>query len=125
MNDSSQWQDLAKNMLEMLKSTSQFVLDQAPDVIQQLILYERVKHAVEVALIVAGVWLAVLAAKQLATECKKSIVDQRELIMAGLAISLIGGAVTIPLLFIEAIDGMKWWLAPKIALVEYLGHIVK
>jgi len=97
----------------------EFTIEQAPDVIQQLILFNRIEYSMYIAMnIVFGIILCIIAKK----------VIKSDLIEEGLFFTWLGliicGAVSIGLFCDNVEPFLKVWIAPKIWLLEYGANLL-
>ncbi len=114
--------DLAKELLTMLKSTKEFVIEQAPDVVQQLIAYSTVESSiclfVSLVIVVVGASLIRSGLKSL----KKDKYD--DFAMICVVAGSISGVVGLTAITINSMALAKVLVAPKIFLIEYLSRLV-
>lgn len=118
--------------LEAAEKTGQFVVEQAPDVVQQLVLYYTVLHWASVALslfiLVGGMTLSVRSFKSAFARAEKDEykdADHFGEFWLGLFAG-ISSAVTFFALFIGNIsDALKITLAPKVWLIEYAANLIR
>lgn len=119
--------------LRAAETTGTFVVEQAPDVIQQLLLFNTVKFGVVAAASACGSIIAGITARKLyaaarrraekSTEYYASLDGFREFWTSTLLV-----AASVSLGVTAAVDGlnfMKITLAPKVWLLEYAASLVK
>ena len=124
--NASQQEEAWKFLLESLRETKTFVLEQAPDVLQQLITWKRVEYLVGFAL--ATVLTAVLlraawVAGKRACRSDPHRFDEGQTCLAIFATS--GSAVTVAWAIGCGYYGLMVWCAPKVFLLLYLASLVK
>ena len=111
---------LAKKMLEILSGTEEFIVEQAPDVVRQLLTFKAVEHLLlaifTAALVVAMCWTYSMISKGLGGE----FIDYA---IVGCMFAIVG-CIVIPALVINVIGLIKVLVAPKFYLLEYFGKIV-
>lgn len=127
----AQAERLLKLITDSLEQGKDFVLEQAPDVVQQLIMLKRIEYSVYAVL--AGLLLAAAVTFILWSipHVKKEYENfacSEWLPVWALSSMLSGGLVL--LATISLVDGvlpvlLKVWLAPKVFLLEYLASIIK
>jgi hypothetical protein len=126
--DPAQAERLLKLITDSLEQGKDFVLEQAPDVVQQLILLKRIEYSVYV--LVAVPFLAVTAAFVLRSlpRIKEEFNDMSSPPLRSFA-SAVLGVIAFPttiMLFENILPVLlKVWFAPKVYLLEYLASIVK
>lgn len=114
--------DFAKELLATLKSTKEFVIEQAPDVVQQLIAYNIAEASLYLALgaafMVSGFIFYIKGAK---AHSKSANADDfmPQYLTAG-TLGFVGGCMAVG----TSLDLAKLILAPKIFLIEYLTRLV-
>lgn len=122
--------DLAKNLLDMLMGTRDFVLEQAPDVARQLVAFQTAKAAIW-----AGLWtlislLVIYPIVRIGKSVIKEVGDPKSHDSGAiLVVYLIGIAISLGLPGSAALsyweDFAKVVLAPKVFLIEYLSALIK
>lgn len=121
--------DLAKELLATLQGAKSFAIEQAPDVVRQLLVW---KYAVAVAQTVSCAMLISLIlawsikwAPALIERQKDKYFDTDIVWMPTIIVGGTGGVI----LLIGVIHGAAAWLqlhfAPKVYLIEYLSRLVK
>lgn len=110
--------DLLQEILETLKSTKGFVLEQAPDIVQQFYKWKVAEHIfyVILALIISGVMIS-LACKY--WECVTK--DDN----AGPVVAGIVGLVAMGVALGNVFNLIQIYVAPKIYLIEYITELLK
>ena len=115
--------EVLRNLIDAAASTGDFLKEQIPDVIQQLLTYNLVYS-----LVMLGVWAFLLTVGNYALyRLGKWMVETRN--EEGLILPIFGGifnsAFGVFCLFDNANTALKIWLAPKIYLLEYASNLVK
>lgn len=112
---------LINKVVSGIDQTTQFLSDQIPDVIHQLLLYTLVKDAIVLGIAVTFVLASTLGAWWAFSNRRQ---DSVERFFAGM-IWVIGNAISVAVLIAFGIDLLKVWLAPKIWLIEYAASLAK
>lgn len=114
--------ELATKLLEMLTGAQDFVLTQAPDVIQQLLVYSFWKAIVGVvigaALLGAATWAA--SGIRAAYEKGKNECDPSPAFLGRVALVIFGGVAGSMTFLNAGHSALFVALAPKLFLIEYL-----
>lgn len=116
-----------RGLLDTFKDSKDFVLEQAPDVVQQLILYKTVYHG---SVVLGGMLLMLLGAYllyrgiKLGQESKWSDEMATPVIIQAL-FGFVGGLTGIIAFSNNIQIFMKVWLAPKVYLLEYISSLIK
>jgi hypothetical protein len=108
-------------MTELLQSAKDFTLEQAPDVLRQLVAYERAITIFYVASCLLGAIALAFGTKQLLRHGD----DLGDAAGAALLFLLVGELVVVIMFFHNVSDFLKVWVAPKVFLIEYFAHLVK
>lgn len=112
--------------INAVKTTGNFVVEQAPDLIRQLLLYNTVMLSAWVLLgIVVLIATGLIVRKAWKFEKTLSYPDQGAGIAVGVVTFLVGGVVGCSLVFGHISELIKIVLAPKIWLLEYAASLVK
>lgn len=121
--------------VEGVDASVEFLQQEIPDVIYQLILWYGVKSATTALLIILlltvvhyGIYRGVKLASSLYAEHHKKDAYSITVVMAG-----VGTLIAYPLLWIETLSplynnlmtALQIWVAPKIWLLEYAGSFIK
>lgn len=116
--------ELIKQLIEIIKSTNNFVLSQAPDVARQIVTMGRIIEPVEFLFGLVLIFGSVYAFKYTDTQVKNNEWDEIAWVPFGIGClcALIGGLITTTCQFECTI---KAWFAPKLYLLEYLSHLVR
>lgn len=121
--DPIQAEKLLKLLTDSIEQGKDFVLEQAPDVVQQLLLYKRIEYtfyAVLFTLIMAVV--IYVAVKGFNVCMSKTDTDSLSIILAICGISTI---IIVPILCGLIPRLIMVYVTPKVFLLEYLTNIVK
>lgn len=123
--------DLAENLLSTVNKTSQFVVDQAPDVIQQIISWEFWSSLTGAVIsgLLGGLLLIQFrrfwAWANPKDESKMSM-DRYDARFFGSAFGFLPAAVLLIFIFLfEFLDVVKVSVAPKLFLIEFLSNLVR
>ena len=115
--------EVLRNLIDAAASTGDFLKEQIPDVIQQLLTYNLVYS-----LVMLGVWAFLLTVGNYALyRLEKWMVNtgNEELLLIPLVVGTINTFVSITNFTSNANIALKIWLAPKIYLLEYASNLVK
>lgn len=107
--------------LEMATKSGNFIIDQAPDLIQQLIFYKTVENAIQLLIYIIVMYF-------LGKMIYKDHIKEDEYIDRDPIIQIFGGAVFIFFsisAWFSISDLIKLIFAPKIYLIEYISHLIK
>lgn len=107
--------------MEVAEKTGDFVTEQAPDVVQQLLVW-KLASAVLVAAV--SLLLFALLARLAYRATKWDDVDLDFQSMA-VAFSLVGAAMCGSVGAHSAMTALQIWLAPKVYLIEYTANLIK
>ena len=118
---------ILKLFADSLEQGKSFTLDQAPEVVQQLILWKRVEYGVTVVVLLLFAfigWRLAITCSRLANEAKKEKYERSDWrggqIMAAVStFFLCGFAITI------GVQSLQVWLAPKIYVLEYATNLLR
>ncbi len=120
-------------LIESMEQSKTFVLDQAPDVVQQLVIWKRTEYTVAVCLcIMAIVTLSCLFRWNLTNIIRVYKVDQvddedHEPEMVARVGGQVAAAIAILMAFIVMCQyipcTLQVWLAPKVFILEYLARL--
>ncbi len=118
-----------KMLLESIQSGKEFLLTQAPDVIQQLVTWKRVELSLYV---IIGV-LCLLSVRRLFKNFVMSVKSLEDSDTGINVAKMIGNLFVIVgvlllgfiLTLVNVSDCLKVWFAPKIYLIEYLSSLLK
>lgn len=115
-------------MLDVLKSAKDFTLEQAPDIMRQVVAFETARSAIWLGLwltmptAVAVLWIWVVRSDK--TRDAKLLDDED--FWAPLALVSFGAvAVSTIGIIVKSIDLAKVLVAPKVYLLEYFAELVK
>ena len=125
--------EIAEKLLEMLQTAGEikeFTLTQAPDIIQQILLWHTIESTLALMLGLVFILIAVFCIVKFPSFLKKSESTMESNIYDAYTVcsGIIGVCAIIagPILFLENILIMiKILVTPKIFLLEYLSEIVK
>lgn len=107
------------SMLELLKTTKDFVVSQAPDVVREILVYSLWNSLLWASLNLIGVIIAIYFYKKVS---KAKCTDDRSL--GGFISAVIG--IVFFMGFVSNLNYVaKIKLAPKLFLIEYLSELVK
>lgn len=107
--------------LEVAEKTGDFVTDQAPDVVHQLLVWKLASSV-----LVAAVLLFVAAIfARLVYRATKWKDDDRDAQAACVVAGTVGAALCGAAGVSAAITALQIWLAPKVYLIEYAASLVK
>jgi len=108
-------------LIETITTTTDFVLAQAPDVIQQLVAYSTMKYSIWLGLFCVA-WVVYIAGvtRCYKTEAAKENGDQEPTVWIGLIFGCILGFATAGVLM----PLLKITIAPKVWLIEYAARLV-
>ena len=125
-------EELQQALVQVINSAvnaKEFILQQTPEVIQQLLLWHGVSGFLM--FIFGVVWCAatLIVAKRISVKVGESIFDDTDDAFLSLCVYALGGIV----LFVVALPGLcsinfEWlqiWLAPKVWLIEYASNLIK
>lgn len=113
--------NLIATMTEYLKGSVEFVKEQAPDVIQQLLAWKMAELWVLLILFATFTIVSPIAVRY----CwKRADCYDNEGWIVGAVISAIGELFSIPLFIMSLLDLLKLYIAPKVFLLEYLAKLV-
>lgn len=117
-------EQLAKTLskgLELAEKSGNFILDQAPDLIQQLLIYKTIDYSITI--LISSLVLYFLG-KAIYRDYKKGEdFEDRDLIL-----QIFGGFVFIFLaigVYFSLSQLIQIIFAPKIYLIEYISHLIK
>lgn len=115
--------ELLKILTESIQQGKDLASSQAPELFQQLVQYQIVTGCYR-ALI--GLLLCVpayfLGRRALQAYRKSNDVDDA---IGWFASTLMTAGVALPMFFVNVHTTLYWWLAPKVATIEYLASLVK
>ena len=118
--------DALSSVIETVRATGNFVIEQAPDVIRQLILYNTINLAMWVVLgLVVLLATYVVVKKFLKLEKTLNKYDSGGALAAAVLSGAIGSVTGIGLIMSNISDLIKIIVAPKIWLLEYAASLVK
>jgi len=110
---------IAQKVIAWMEGTENFTSDQAPDVVNQLILYARINHTLWIFLSIVIVFVCYKTYMHCAKKTQNVRVDQETLYFSAMIISVIFGII----FFINAcssIDSsLQVWFMPKVYVLEY------
>lgn len=120
--------ELATELLKIVKNTKDFVVEQAPDVVRQLVQWKIYENTL--CILFAGGFIAMcvwaLLKLKAKVEAKDSRYDWNDPECGMPAIMLIIGGLTLTVWLCDsAFELVKVGFAPKIFLLEYLAKLVK
>lgn len=113
--------DFALELLNALKSTKLFVIDQAPDVLKQLVHWKLADNSLMVLVSTALFCIVIKYAKKFWKQTEDDGAAQGVIILTSIVFSLIVGGLFLNSLF----NLVQVLFAPKIFLLEYLAKLVK
>lgn len=116
---------LIKEVLEIVRSSKDFVLAQAPELAREVVYYARVENAVEVLLGVVGIVIIFFGYRKVRAKVDSGEWDDELAYPLSFIVALFGGIGSIVAICDGISDGTKAFLAPKLYLLEYLSHLVK
>jgi hypothetical protein len=124
MND-EQLQRILKSFADSVEGGTNFVLAQAPEVLQQLILWKRVESVVcSVILLSVVIWLSRVCKRNKANSGKTESSYATDWPM-GVAAATGGLSILTFLVWCASLSPMlQVWLAPKVYILEYLRSLV-
>ena len=108
--------------LEAATSTGNFVVDQAPDVVKQLLMYKTFEQS---AYLLGFLLLGTLLLSASVKFWNNSVKEDDGVYVPMFLISAVGGVISSSLAFATALDLAKILLAPKIFLIEYAANLIK
>jgi hypothetical protein len=118
--DQTQAEKLLKLLTDNIAQGKDFVLEQAPDVVQQLILYKRIEYTFYAILCT----LIIVVVSYVSIKCFRTLKYEDKIpvciLLSGIPICLLA---PIFLGFIPEL--LKVWIAPKVFPLEYLAGLVK
>lgn len=118
--------DALSSVIETVRATGNFVIEQAPDVIRQLILYNTINLAVWVGLgLVVLVATHIVVKKFLKWEATLDAYNSGGGIAGAVMSGVIGISLGFVLIFSNISELIKIIVAPKIWLLEYAASLVK
>jgi len=113
--------ELAKELLVMVKQTKSFVLEQAPDVLQQLVKWKIAESMFTILcgfLLLAGAWRAYKYCKsRISNVCDESAFPVG---LLGAGCMMIGCGT----IYHNVHSLLQLYMAPKVFLIEYLSRLV-
>jgi hypothetical protein len=128
MND-KQLPELLEYIGNICKDSTDFVLAQAPEVVQQLILLKRVECSIFLCLSVSMVTLLTWGAQHSIQKLREAHDEQDDGPIILWIIATVGtvfGAGVLTLVTIDHIsDTLTVWLAPKVYILEYAANLLK
>ncbi len=122
--DSSEANRLLKLLADSLEQGKEFVLTQAPEVVQQLILWKRAEHTAWVCMGLVGMVVMYFVGRR----CYAWLVENNRRGEPGEWPCLLGipsaALLFLGLLLFNIAPCLQVWLAPKVYLLEYLAKLV-
>lgn len=123
--------ELAKQLLTIIQGTKDFVVAQAPDVVRQLVDYQLISAiaygVLGLVFLIGGVFLGKKFVKMI-RDCddkKKTVTEADIAVGMGSGIgSAVGSLAGFIMVLSNLHDVLLWWLAPKVALLQYLRHLL-
>jgi len=111
---------------DSIQQSKDFVLEQAPDAIQQLVAWKRVETLIGVVVGLLLLAVAVYLARTLKEKAMKAEHDVEIFIVTArgclAAIATLGGVGAV---LTHASPCLQVWIAPKLFVIEYLADILK
>jgi hypothetical protein len=123
--------DRATRLLDYLETSVEkggdFLSEQAPEVVRELILYHRVLHTSYVVAAIVVIFVSMFAFwKMVIPESRKSFMDQNDaIIMVGGSICFLVLVATFIVLLIHTSLCLKVWLAPRVFILEEIARLLK
>ena len=118
--------EILKKGLEVAEKSGNFVIEQAPDLVKQLITYKTIEASIYVLIEITLIYLIVRYIKYLHkknNEDSDFIVDN-EFHITGMIITLIMGIILFFVFINDISDLIKLIFAPKIYLLEYIAQLL-
>lgn len=112
---------LLKEILETIRGSKEFVLAQAPDVIQQMILSARVT----LALIMFVCFSVAVISSIVFTHGRKAHKEDGWDGGGYMAFGCFFGIMSVVMFFAALCDAINVWIAPKVYLLQELRHLIK
>ena len=114
-----------EGVLSTMSETKGFVLEQAPEVIQQLLLYKTIGCAAGVVLTLLPIVASYFWIKKAFLEYEKNLSDQNVyIIMAGIIFGCLLTPLSVLCLCVCSMNLIKITIAPKIYILEYVAGLV-
>ena len=116
MNNETDTNEALKGfLLEVLQESKEFVLVQAPEVVQELVLFNRLQHTIMFVILFLLTTVFLVTPYRLA---RKRICDGPDIFMVSFITLALSG---IPFIFAmsSGLKALQWWVAPRVALLEY------
>jgi hypothetical protein len=121
-------QRILKGMADSLEGSTDFVLAQAPEVIQQLIMLKRIEYSIFLCLSVVILALLTWGAHQSIRKLREAHDNNDDVIILWFiaAFCTVFSAGACILVTFECIsDTLTVWFAPKVFILEYAAHLLK
>ncbi len=123
---------ILKFIADSLIETKDFALSEAPELIQQLILWKRVQSLATIGLfLIIALFLLILGrfmwskSKTLSDEGDSSVPSDKELEQIFSGIVHIFSIICFSISFTNFFNSLQIWLAPKIYVLEYCVNMLK
>lgn len=113
--------------LEYVQKTEDFMLDQAPEVFEEIIYFNMVKHSLFSIISLVIIAIAIYVIHKIWTGGKIyefGIVNDKDKGFVSIFITLIVLVPSSALFFVQVTSALKAWLAPRLYIIEYLKNIV-
>lgn len=120
--------ELINEILTILKSTKSFVVNQMPDVVQQILHWSIAESAllilIGLGMFVGAVW-GLIKIRQKWKDRANHYDDDEFLFIISAIGCVCGGFVSVPIFFINLFSLVKILVAPKIYLLEYFTGLLR
>jgi len=113
-------EELIKELLTTIKDTKNFVLDQAPEVAQEMILLARVESAIFFAVSLFFITIAFTFLKNKHLKCDEYSDESLTYLLMRIVFPIIGFCGVLC-----AINNLSCWIAPKVFLLKQLSNLLR
>ncbi len=121
-------QRILKGVADSLEGSTDFVLAQAPEVIQQLILLKRIECSIFLGLSVAMVALLTWGSHHFIQKLREAYDEQDDALILWIVIAgatIFGAGIGILASIDNFSDMLTVWLAPKVYVLEYAANLLR
>lgn len=121
-------QRILKGMADSLEGSTDFVLAQAPEVIQQLILLKRIECSLFLCISVAMFALLAWGTHHCIHQLRKAYDGQDDAIIGWIiatVFTIFGAGISIRVSIDNLSDTLIVWLAPKVFILEYAANLLR
>ena len=118
--------EILKKGLEVAEKSGNFVIEQAPDLVKQLITYKTIEASIYVLIEITLIYLIVRYLKYLHKKNNEDsdFIFDNEFHIIGMVITLIMGIILFFAFINDISDLIKLIFAPKIYLLEYIAKLL-